>query len=270
VTARGVCWSLISGNAVATGPHTTNGSGTGTFTSSITGLVANATYYVRAYATTAAGTAYGDQVSFKTTSGTKPTVTTTTASSVRNDRAQVGGNVTSSGSATVTERGVVYAKHSNVTTADTKRSSGTGTGSFSSSITGLDWQTMWYVKAYATNSAGTSYGSEIGFQPLKFLIFIDSLATVVSPFLVTYYCHTENNPGLTSGSRGIVWNTTGSPQYGVDPTWTSLTDFSIPEFTVSTNAMSPNTFYYAIPWAYVDPGEGPYIFIFGSQIYFTT
>jgi hypothetical protein len=163
VTARGVCWSTVSGNAVATGLHTTNGSGTGTFTSSITGLVANTTYYVRAYATTAAGTAYGSEVIFTTTSGTRPTVTTTTASSIRNDRAQVGGNVTSSGSATVTERGVVYAKHSNVTTADTKRSSGTGTGSFSFTIYGLSSRTTYYYRAYAINAAGTSYGVEKSF-----------------------------------------------------------------------------------------------------------
>ena len=63
VTARGVCWST-SQNPVATGSHTTDGSGTGTFTSSITGLTAGTTYYVRAYATNSMGTGYGTQVSF--------------------------------------------------------------------------------------------------------------------------------------------------------------------------------------------------------------
>ena len=63
VTARGVCWSTSS-NPVAGGSHTTNGTGTGTFTSSITGVSAGTTYYVRAYATNAMGTSYGDQVSF--------------------------------------------------------------------------------------------------------------------------------------------------------------------------------------------------------------
>ena len=50
VTARGVCWST-SHNPTVSGNHTTNGTGTGTYTSNITGLTANTTYYVRAFAT---------------------------------------------------------------------------------------------------------------------------------------------------------------------------------------------------------------------------
>jgi hypothetical protein len=199
VTARGVCWSLISGNAEATGPHTNNGSGTGTFTSTITGLDANRTYYVRAYATTAAGTAYGDQVSFTTTSGTKPTVTTTTASSVRNDRAQVGGNVTSSGSATVTERGVVYAKHSNVTTADTKRSSGTGTGSFSFTIYSLSSRTTYYYRAYAINSAGTSYGVEKSFTTSNKSGTIDDVVAGLDPIAEVIESSLKAYPNPSTG-----------------------------------------------------------------------
>ncbi|OFX31040.1 MAG: hypothetical protein A2X08_18240 [Bacteroidetes bacterium GWA2_32_17] len=65
VTARGVCWST-SANPVATGSHTTDGTGTGTFTSNITGLTLGLTYYVRAYATNGIGTAYGNEISFCT------------------------------------------------------------------------------------------------------------------------------------------------------------------------------------------------------------
>ena len=62
VTARGVCWST-SENPTISNSHTTDGSGLGSFTSSITGLTSGETYYVRAYATNSAGTAYGNQVS---------------------------------------------------------------------------------------------------------------------------------------------------------------------------------------------------------------
>ena len=65
VTARGICWST-SQNPTVDGNHTTDGTGTGSFTSSMTGLTANTTYYVRAYATNSAGTAYGEEVSFTT------------------------------------------------------------------------------------------------------------------------------------------------------------------------------------------------------------
>ena len=65
VTAKGICWSVYS-NPTISNPKTTNGSGLGSFTSTLTGLTANTTFYVRAYATSAAGTAYGNQVSFTT------------------------------------------------------------------------------------------------------------------------------------------------------------------------------------------------------------
>ena len=65
VTSRGVCWST-SQNPTINNNHTTNGSGTGTFNGSLTGLNPNTTYYVRAYATNSVGTAYGVQKSFKT------------------------------------------------------------------------------------------------------------------------------------------------------------------------------------------------------------
>jgi hypothetical protein len=66
VTARGVCWST-SPNPLITGNHTTDGAGTGTFSSAITGLNPVSSYYVRAYATNSVGTAYGNEVSFTTT-----------------------------------------------------------------------------------------------------------------------------------------------------------------------------------------------------------
>ena len=66
ITARGVCWATSTNPTVA-GSHTTDGIGAGVFSSAMTGLVANTTYYVRAYATNIAGTAYGEEVTFITT-----------------------------------------------------------------------------------------------------------------------------------------------------------------------------------------------------------
>ncbi len=65
VIARGVCWST-NPNPTLSGNYTTDGAGTGSFTSSITNLEVSTTYYVRAYATTNAGTAYGNELSFTT------------------------------------------------------------------------------------------------------------------------------------------------------------------------------------------------------------
>lgn len=65
ITARGVCWGTSSNPTIEDG-KTSDGSGTGSFTSNIAGLTANTTYYARAYATNSAGTGYGAEISFKT------------------------------------------------------------------------------------------------------------------------------------------------------------------------------------------------------------
>jgi uncharacterized protein (TIGR02145 family) len=162
ITTRGVCWSTSS-NPTISDNKTSDGSGTGSFTSNITGLTAGTTYYVRAYTTNSAGTAYGTQVTFTTTSiqAQIPTLTTASATLVSTTSATSGGNVTSDGGATVTARGVCWSTTTNPTTLNSRTTDGSGTGSFTSNITGLTSGTTYYVRAYATNSAGTAYGSNV-------------------------------------------------------------------------------------------------------------
>jgi hypothetical protein len=93
----------------------------------------------------------------------QPVVSTTPASSITGTSAMTGGNVTSDGGATVTARGVVYSTSPLPTLANAATSDGSGLGSYTSSLSGLSGNTTYYVRAYATNSAGTSYGSEVSF-----------------------------------------------------------------------------------------------------------
>ena len=92
-----------------------------------------------------------------------PTVTTTAVSQIAQTSATSGGNVTSDGGATVTARGVCWSTTQNPTVSDSHTTDGSGTGSFSSSITGLSPNTTYYVRAYATNSVGTAYGNQVQF-----------------------------------------------------------------------------------------------------------
>jgi len=94
---------------------------------------------------------------------TVPTVTTTAASAVTGTTASSGGNVTADGGASITARGVCWSTSANPTTSNSTTSDGTGTGSFSSAITGLSPGTIYHVRAYATNSAGTGYGTDLSF-----------------------------------------------------------------------------------------------------------
>ena len=162
VTARGVCWST-SPNPTITDNKTTNGSGTGSFTSNITGLADGTTYYVRAYATNSKGTAYGEEKSFTTIAKTLPQITTANVTSITANTAVCGGNVTSDGNATITARGVCWSTSPNPTITDNKTTDGSGIGSFTSNITGLTLNTTYYVRAYATNEKGTAYGEEKSF-----------------------------------------------------------------------------------------------------------
>ncbi|MBO4504687.1 MAG: hypothetical protein J5730_07760, partial [Bacteroidales bacterium] len=235
VTARGVCWNT-TGTPTVNDAHTTNGSGTGTFTSSLSNLQQNTTYHVRAYATNSMGTAYGEEVVFTTgcsaftvsisgassvclgegvtlvasgaasyvwstgetnqnlvvvpTQTTTYTVTgtnasgcaasasktvtvvaaalatvhTTNASNVTPNSATTGGSVTVSNNCSdVTERGVCWNTTGTPTINDSHTSDGSGVGTFTSTLSSLQENTTYHVRAYATNSAGTAYGEEIAF-----------------------------------------------------------------------------------------------------------
>ena len=96
-----------------------------------------------------------------------PTVTTTVVSNITDTTATSGGNVTSDGGAPVTARGVCWNTSSNPTTADNHTTDGSGTGTFVSYLTGLTPNTLYYVRAYATNSVGTAYGNELSFTTLQ-------------------------------------------------------------------------------------------------------
>jgi len=166
VTSRGICWSTSPKPTVALTTKTSDGTGTGSFESNITGLTPGTTYYVRAYATNSVGTGYGNELSFTTL--TIPTLTTTSLSNITALTASGGGNITNDGGTPITARGVVWSNQPNPTlTLVTKTSDGIGAGAFSSKITGLTETTIYYVRAYATNKVGTSYGNEVSFKTIE-------------------------------------------------------------------------------------------------------
>jgi len=99
------------------------------------------------------------------TVNSKPTVTTDAISAIASTTATGGGNVTADGGSTVTSRGVCWSTTTGPTIESSKTTNSTGTGTFTSSMTSLTAGITYYVRAYATNAMGTSYGSEICFKP---------------------------------------------------------------------------------------------------------
>jgi uncharacterized protein (TIGR02145 family) len=208
ITVRGVCWSTNANPTVDLTTKTSDGTGSGIFTSSITGLTANTQYHIRSYATNSAGTAYGSDVVFTTTVAVViPTITTISVSSITNTTATSGGNITSDGGATVTTRGVCWSTTTGPTTAlSTKTTDNTGTGIFTSSITGLTAGTIYYVKAYATNSAGTSYGNEISFITSGPPAITTITITGITNTTATSGGNITSDGGASVTARGVCWN----------------------------------------------------------------
>jgi len=164
VTKRGVCWNTTGNPTLAncTG-STDNGPGIGSFTSLMTSLSETTLYYVCAYATNTEGTIYGDIRQLTTLQLFLPQVTTSIVTNLTSNSATCGGNVTSDGNGNITVRGVCWntTGNPNLSNFMGKTQDGSGTGAFTSSITNLNTNVLYYVVAYATNEKGTIYGTEI-------------------------------------------------------------------------------------------------------------
>jgi uncharacterized protein (TIGR02145 family) len=93
-----------------------------------------------------------------------PVITTNTVSDITPTTATCGGNITSDGGIAVTTRGVCWSNTSNPTIANSKTNDGAGAESFVSNIPDLIPNTAYFVRAYASNIAGTGYGNELSFK----------------------------------------------------------------------------------------------------------
>lgn len=184
VTSRGVVWSTSQNPTIETAiGYSNNGSGTGTFTSNIINLSPSTTYYVRAYATNTVGTAYGDQVWFTTQSPSVPVISTKDVVLQSATTALSGGVITSDGGSTILQKGVVWSTSSNPTVSNYIgiTYNGSGSADYNSNITGLAFNTRYYVRAYAQNSIGTAYGNVISFttaNSITFTVFSPSNSTI--------------------------------------------------------------------------------------------
>ncbi len=165
VIDRGVCFGTSSNPNIYDDLTIKSGSGTGPFDCMIVALNQTTRYYYKAYAINSVGVGYGEEKTFTTQGGggDLPTVTTASIGNITQNSAASGGNVSDEGSSSVTARGICWSTSSNPTISDAHTANGAGAGSFTSNLTGLAANTPYYVRAYAANSAGTAYGSQVNF-----------------------------------------------------------------------------------------------------------
>ncbi len=206
-TTRGFVLNTSGTPTVADDVTSENGSfGTGTYNLTPNSLTSNTLYYVRAYAINGNGTSYGNEMSFTSLA----TLTANPAANITANSATVESNIDAGGGAAITSKGVCWNTTGSPDINDDKTTDGTGTGVFSSSITGLVPNTTYYYRSYATNAQGTSYSSEINFTTSDLSVAISS----VNKNSDTDYSLTadiSNPSSIPITAKGYVWSIAQNP-----------------------------------------------------------
>lgn len=210
VTDRGLCWGTTNNPTLESGSHQGNGTGTGSYTVMLSGLTPNTIYYVRAYATNARGTSYGEQKQFTTQTGL-PTVAINTVTNITATSAVCGGSISSNGGYAVSDKGLVWSTSQYPTVNDNHISLGSGDAPFTGSMTNLSIGTTYYVRAYATNSQGTAYSSQQSFTTSNGLPTVTTAIPIRNELSVTTGGIVTNDGGYTVTERGVCWSTTPLP-----------------------------------------------------------
>jgi hypothetical protein len=226
---------------------TSDGTGAGTFSSTLAGLDASKKYYVRAYATNSAGTAYGNV----TTPGLPSVITgNVTLSDTNNSLASGGGMVTDEGGAEVTARGICWLPNNGAPTiANPKTVDGDRSGSFSSAITGLVNGTTYYIRAYATNVYGTSYGPYVPVTTKVIPTVTTNIPTISGdkPGIAFAGGKITNDGGANITEKGVCWSSTNSTPTLSDHVTSDGTGSG--DFTSTLNGLDATKTYYVRAYA---------------------
>jgi|GEM_PF-2428180 len=246
-------------------------SSVGQFTSSLTGLLGNTTYYIRAYAINSLGTGYSTQVTFTTSaSPTLPNVTTENAKNIEETTANITGEVASVGSTNITQHGHCWATTPNPTINESKTTLGakTNIGTFTSNLTSLTAGTTYYVRAYATNAAGTSYSPQVSFTSAAaptLPVVTTNPNTNLKYNAVTFNGSMTNLGGVNVSEYGFCYATTQTPTLLNNKLVSGTNASTIGSFAVNASNLNPGTTYYVRAFATNTVGTA-----YGAQITFTT
>ncbi len=185
-----------------------------------------------------------------------PQITTAGVSDISTSFATSGGNIPSDGGSAVTVRGVVWNKTGTPTISDSKTEDGTGSGAFISNVSGLTAGTTYYIRAYAINDAGTSYGEEVHFTTLDSTLVPTVVTGTINKILVKS-AEAGGTVAAWGGDtitvRGVCWNTIGNPTIDDDKTENGS---GLGTFTSILYPLNPSTTYYYRAYAVNSKGVG--------------
>ena len=239
--------------------------GVGDYSASLTGLLPNESYRVRAYARNEEGVAYSVGIAVFTTKVAPPVITTYSASSISSSSADIRGYVSSDGGEWPSEYGFYWSATQDIDPQTSDKIQMTSSSSlYSYSLTGLSRVTDYYYMAYAVNSAGTSYGDVVSFRTLA-----------DSPVVVTgEVSDIKDESALFSGSitddggaeitdKGFVWSTRSNPN--INSCVGSYNCGSGREDFQHAPVLKPATIYYVRAYA-----RNSYTYVYGEERKFAT
>ena len=158
IKERGICWS-INKNPTVSDSKVASGIGKGAFSVMMKGLSPNTSYNVRVYSISEQGEVYGNEVNFKTATR-RPSLVTTNISNLTGSKVTIANQILSDGGATITQRGVCWSSSNSTPTINDSINISTSTTSiYDVNLSTLMANTTYWLRAYATNSAGTGYSS---------------------------------------------------------------------------------------------------------------
>lgn len=270
VTKHGFCWSTSEEPTVSSTGICNLGDSEKAkdFTYNAASLEPSTTYYVRAYAENTEGISYSNQMKFQT-KGTPQlaTVETGTVSNIQATQVQIAGNIISLGNTDgLSQYGHIWNTKQSPTISNSKTQLGVteSTGTFNSTLTGLNPNTTYYVRSYAVNSVGTSYGNEISFTT-SYAGVVLSTGTINNITHNTATCNASiiSKGGHIIDEKGFCWGTSSNPTLSNKSIIsTSASD----TFSANITGLSESTTYHIRPYVKTATGQ----IYYGNDIAFST
>ena len=270
---KGICWST-NPNPTAYDNTTNDGTGYGSFVSVATNLVPNTTYYIRAYAMNAFDVGYGNQQTITTGQANIPSLTTLIVSNMTNTSLKSGITLINDGGCVITDWGLCYSKTPHPTLGSSSLGVVHITGgntTFSNtvlpdSLTGLEANTTYYLRGYASNCKGIGYGNEITFttKPTSIPVLTTTPITNISLEKALSGGTILSDGGVGISDRGVVYGTSPHPTINDFRTYDAGSG-TLTNFTSNLGGMEGNTTYYVRAFAINNGGIG-----YGNEISFKT
>ena len=258
ITQHGHCWSKKD-NPNLEDSHTSFGKVTTpkSFSSVMSDLDPNTTYYFRAYFVSNNETIYGEKRTIKTLKTGIPVAETGGISDLTINSVTCSGSAIADSGLVIIQKGICWSKDSNPDLNNNIgfTEKGGGVGSFSDNITELEEGNTYYILAYATNEKGTGYGEIRTFQTISITLPTVSTSEVTEITTNSAECGGEvtNDGDGTVTTRGVCWNTNDNPTLENNVGFT--TDGSgMGSFTSSITNLTENTTYYVAAYASNEKG----------------